>query len=287
MLIFRSPQQIMGVLVKKYLPQVLNISGENIYHVTIMPCYDKKLEASREEFFNEVTQTRDVDCVITPSMFFFVNYFHKLILFYYLAVEIEQMLQSTITHLSETPLGSFDWPWKTPAPQRNIWAHESSGSGGYSDYIFKHALKEFFNEEINELNYNTIKNSDFREIIFERNGKALRFAIANGFRNIQNIVQKLKRGKSVYHYVEVMACPSGCLNGGAQIRPREGVHSRELIMQIEEFYKKLPKSDPENFDVQNLYQTFFDGHNSDKSIALLHTSYRMIEKNTTALNIKW
>lgn len=197
------------------------------------------------------------------------------------------MLKSTIGHLLNAPLDIFDWPWKSPAPISHIWAHESSGSGGYSDYIFKHALKEFFNSEINELNYKTIKNSDFREISYEENGRILRFAIVNGFRNIQNLVQKLKRGKSIYHYVEVMACPSGCLNGGAQIRPKDGVPSRELIMEMESIYHKLPKSEPENIDTQNIYNNFLDGHDSDKSLSLLHTSYRMIEKNTTALNIKW
>lgn len=197
------------------------------------------------------------------------------------------MLQSTNAQIIDAPLDSFDWPWKTPNLSSNIWAHESSGSGGYSDYIFKQAVKEFFNEEINELTYKTIKNSDFREIIYENGEQSLRFAIVNGFRNIQNLVQKLKRGKSPYHYVEVMACPSGCLNGGAQIRPKDGIPSRELIIQMENFYKTLPKSQPDNMDTQNIYNKFLDGINSDKSLSLLHTSYRMIEKNTTALNIKW
>lgn len=63
----RSPQQIMGVLIKQWLAKKLSKSSENIYHVTIMPCYDKKLEASREDFFDEVVNSRDVDCVITSS----------------------------------------------------------------------------------------------------------------------------------------------------------------------------------------------------------------------------
>lgn len=63
----RSPQQIMGVLVKDYLAKKLNIPSSRIYHVTIMPCYDKKLEASREDFYSEVSEARDVDCVITSS----------------------------------------------------------------------------------------------------------------------------------------------------------------------------------------------------------------------------
>lgn len=69
----RSPQQIMGVLVKQLLAQQKRIPGSLIYHVTIMPCYDKKLEASREDFFSEVLQSRDVDCVITSSKFKIVS----------------------------------------------------------------------------------------------------------------------------------------------------------------------------------------------------------------------
>lgn len=57
-----------------------------------------------------------------------------------------------------------------------------------------------------------VRNPDFREITLERDGQVvLKFAIANGFRNIQNLVQKLKRGKTPYHFVEVMACPSGMI----------------------------------------------------------------------------
>jgi iron only hydrogenase large subunit-like protein len=63
----RSAQQIMGVLVKKVLAEKLGVTAEHIYHVTIMPCYDKKLEASREDFFSEAENSRDVDCVITSS----------------------------------------------------------------------------------------------------------------------------------------------------------------------------------------------------------------------------
>lgn len=63
----RSPQQIMGVLAKQLLGQKLNTPPEKIYHITIMPCYDKKLEASRSDFFNEVLNCKDVDCVITSS----------------------------------------------------------------------------------------------------------------------------------------------------------------------------------------------------------------------------
>ena len=89
-----------------------------------------------------------------------------------------------------------------------------------------------FGEELDNLSYKTLKNADFREVTLEREGKVLlKFAIANGFRNIQNLVQKLKRKRCDYDFVEILACPSGCLNGGAQLRPEEVRETRFYFLQ--------------------------------------------------------
>lgn len=110
----------------------------------------------------------------------------------------------------------------------------------------------------------------------------------NGFRNIQNLVQRLKRGKSPYHYVEIMACPSGCLNGGAQVRPTGSVTSKELTFLLENTYNSLPQINPEeNETVWKLYRSWLGGQDSDKAVAMLHTEYSAVEKLSTALNIKW
>lgn len=259
----------MGVLVKQYLAQQLSMSADRIYHVTVMPCYDKKLEASREDFFNEVADSRDVDCVIT-------------------SIEIEQMLSGENINLLDEKAVRMDWPWKTEAPPHSVYGYETSGSGGYAEYIFKYAASELFGEQITEVNFKSLRNPDFKEVSLERDGKVvLCFAIANGFRNIQNLVQKLKRGKSFYHFVEIMACPSGCLNGGAQIRPGGGDSVREMTAQLIEFYQRLPKPDIDNSDVKLIYNQFLDGVDSDKARSLLHTSYHAVEKMNSALNIKW
>ena len=63
----KSPQQIMGSLVKSYLADQLGLKPNAVYHVTVMPCFDKKLEASRSDFYNDLYSTRDVDCVITAG----------------------------------------------------------------------------------------------------------------------------------------------------------------------------------------------------------------------------
>ena len=88
--------------------------------------------------------------------------------------------------------------------------------------VFRYLARTLYEEEIETLTYKTLKNTDFREVILERDGKTLlKFAIANGFRNIQNLVQKLKRKRCDFDFVEVLACPSGCVNGGAQLRHAE------------------------------------------------------------------
>ncbi|XP_045491460.1 probable cytosolic Fe-S cluster assembly factor GL21135 [Colias croceus] len=264
----KSPQQIMGSLVKQHLSAKRELISGEMYHVTFMPCYDKKLEASREDFYSDVMNCHDVDCVIT-------------------AIELEQMLSSEGKSLSEVPSADLDWPWGEGAP--GLRSHGSSGSGGFADHLFVYAAEQLFGESSAPLVYKNLRNPDFREVTLERDGKeVLKFAIANGFRNIQNLVQKLKRGKSPYHYVEVMACPSGCLNGGAQIRPINGESGRDLIAQLHTMYKELPQSIPsESGPIAQLYGEWLVGKHSDKARAMLHTQYRALEKNDVALNIKW
>ncbi|ALC40395.1 CG17683 [Drosophila busckii] len=266
----RSPQQIMGVLVKQLLADKLGVPGSKIYHVTVMPCYDKKLEASREDFYSEANASRDVDCVIT-------------------SIELEQMLQTEEKTLQQYEPTKLDWPWTDAPPERMVWAHEETMSGGYAEHIFKYAAKELFNENTPDiLQFKPLRNRDFSEMSLEKDGQTvLKFAIANGFRNIQNLVQKLKRGKASYNFVEVMACPSGCINGGAQVRPITGQHVRELTQQLETLYMQLPRSNPENEHTKYIYGDFLDGANSEKAMELLHTSYHAVEKLNTALNIKW
>lgn len=267
----RSPQQIMGVLVKKYLAEKLGKSSDKFYHITIMPCFDKKLEASREDYFDEVLNSHDVDCVITP-------------------IEIEQMLQKLKKDITEYGTQCLDWPWEevekgTILLQR----HESSGSGGYCEYILKDIMENVLHKNLEDINFKHLTNPDFKEIVIEENGEVLlAVAIANGFRNIQNLVQKIKRKKCKYHFVEVMACPSGCLNGGALLRPENVQLNKTFTGELEQMYNQLPNSNPENEHVHKVLDEFFDKSNSEKIEKLLHTTYHAVEKEKkSALNIKW
>ncbi|NWI93988.1 NARFL factor, partial [Pitta sordida] len=263
----KSPQQVMGSLVKGYFAEQQHLRPEQIYHVTVMPCYDKKLEASRPDFFNQQHQSRDVDCVITTG-------------------EVLNLLEQegvSLADMCPTPLDAV----LGRGAAEELSTHPGGGSGGYLEHIYRHAAKELFGIQVDTIHYKPLKNKDFQEVTLERDGTVLlQFALAYGFRNIQNLVQKLKRGKSPYHYVEVMACPSGCLNGGGQIK-LEG-DSKEGLLQVQRLYESPNAEIPEeNQAVAELYQHWLGGPDSEKARGMLHTEYHPLEKANTAFNIKW
>lgn len=262
----KSPQQMMGSLVKDYFAKQRSVTPDQIYHVTVMPCYDKKLEASRADFFSEEYETRDVDCVITSG-------------------EVLKMLEQEGLSLANVDPMPLDTIFGSVA-DGEVVGHSGGGSGGYLEHIFKHASKELFGIEVNQIIYKTLRNKDFQEVTLEQDGNVLlRFALAYGFRNIQNLVQKLKRGKLTYHYVEVMACPSGCLNGGGQIRAEESGSGKDLLQQVEDLYTAVTVQAPEaNESIQQLYQQWLGGTGHTQT---LHTQYHAVEKVDSALNIKW
>ena len=117
------------------------------------------------------------------------------------------------------------------------------------------------------------RNQDFRETVLTIDDQVrLRFAYAYGFRNIQNIVQKLKRNKCDYDFVEIMACPSGCINGGGQIRSID-----VNLDDVRHVYETLP----------HLNQPL-DLRLDEENLVPLLTEYRAIEKNSSnAFNLKW
>ncbi|NXM78082.1 NARFL factor, partial [Serilophus lunatus] len=261
----KSPQQVMGSLVKGYFAEQQHCPPEHIYHVTVMPCYDKKLEASRPDFFNQQHQSRDVDCVITTG-------------------EVLKLLEQegvSLADVDPTPLDAM----LSSAAAEELSTHPGGGSGGYLEHIYRHAAKELFGIQVDTIEYKPLKNKDFQEVTLQRDGAVLlHFALAYGFRNIQNLVQKLKRGKCPYHYVEVMACPSGCLNGGGQIK----LESKDQLQQVERLYESPKVEIPEeNQAVAELYQHWLGGRDSEKALGVLHTEYHPVERANTGFNIKW
>ncbi|KAN0037861.1 hypothetical protein ACTA71_000032 [Dictyostelium dimigraforme] len=276
----KSPQQIMGTLVKYYFAEkIINTKPSNIYHVTIMPCYDKKLEASRNDFYNDIFKTKDVDCVLSTTEI------------------LDLFKEKEIDFLSLEEDNSIEDQFFQLSPSNEFYSIKGS-SGGYLEFVYKYAAKELFNVDIVEpIEYKVGRNQDFKEVSLEIDGKkVLNFAQAYGFRNIQNIVRKIKTNiaakkdaSSQYDFVEIMACPSGCINGGGQIKAEGIKENKTILLESEEKYNEnvILRQPIDNQSVQNIYNTWLNGCFSTDSKTNLHTQYHRIEKTTNALNIKW
>lgn len=135
---------------------------------------------------------------------------------------------------------------------------------------------------VSELPYKMGKNSDFKELNVTHNNQSLNFAIAYGFRNIQNITRLMKTKNLKYDYIEVMACPSGCLNGGGQIKSED----KAVVSKCSSLYGSLPVRDPMNSPVLKLvYSTWLDSIGSEKAKEYLYTNFHAVD--TSMVSIRW
>jgi len=160
----KSPQQVMGTIVKEYFSQRLNTSGDQIYHACIMPCYDKKLEASRDDFYNDILKTRDVDTVLA-------------------SMEIVDMIRDQGVDFKSLPEAPIDQLFNNIDDQGNLYG-VSGSAGGYLEFIFKYAARELFQKEVKEVVFQNISRrggSDLRSTTLVSDaGETLLTFVASG-----------------------------------------------------------------------------------------------------------
>ncbi|CAN0890831.1 Protein NAR1 [Linum grandiflorum] len=281
----KSPQQTIGAIIKHHVCHKMGLRPDDIYHVTVMPCYDKKLEAARDDFSFQLEETvptshsdiriTEVDSVLTSG--------EILDLIKLKAVDFEALEESPLDRL----LTNVD-------DQGHLYGVAGS-SGGYAETVFRYAAKTLFGREIEgPLEFKTLRNTDFREVSLIVDEKVvLKFALCYGFQNLQNVVNKVKTKKCDYHFVEVMACPSaGCLNGGGQIKPTQRPTPKEMkellrlteTVYIENVRNEEPHSNP---IVRGLYEEWLGQPGSEKAKRYMHTEYHPLVKSLTAKLHDW
>ncbi|ERN19103.1 hypothetical protein AMTR_s00061p00134950 [Amborella trichopoda] len=172
-------------------------SPDKVYHVSVMPCYDKKLEASRDDFVfsmgrqgetgQEAAGPRiaEVDSVLTTGE----------------VLDLIKLKSCDFRSLEEAPLDRL----LTNVDEEGHLYGVQGGFGGYADTIFLCAAKRLFGKDMQgPVEFKILRNTDFREATLEVDGKiVLKFVLCYGFRNLQNIVRKIKTGKSDYHFADV------------------------------------------------------------------------------------
>ncbi|XP_058734494.1 protein NAR1-like [Vicia villosa] len=279
----KSPQQTIGTIIKRYLCQDMELRPEEVYHVTVMPCYDKKLEASRDDFIfrleslsdegreGEANMISEVDSVLTTG-------------------EILELIQSKEVDFKSLEEAPLDKLLSNINEEGHLYGVRGS-SGGYAETIFRYAAKTLFGRHIDgPLNFRNIKNSDFQEVTLEVDGETvLKFALCYGFSNLQKVIPKMKTGKSDYHFLEIMACPSGCLNGGGQIKPISGQSAKELNRLLESVYmENVLETEPfDNPIIKGLYDKWLRQPGSEKARRYMHTQYHPVEKSITSELHDW
>lgn len=327
----KSAQQITGCILKSVAAKELAVPREEIYHLSIMPCFDKKLESARPEV--EDLGSPDVDCVLTAKE---------------LIRLVTEANLSLIPELGKSNLDSVgiddvydlaapaSWPLKTLS-----WANDSgSESGGYAyNYLglTKNHLIETDPENYQESDFSIMtlegRNSDIYELrLMHKDTKVASAGVVNGFRNIQNLVRKLKpspggatstkkvnplaarrvarRGKaatpqapetaadaSKCDYVEVMACPNGCINGGGQISGPVQGQEKEWLSQVKELYELIGIQDLSAIGSDQMVKALeessqrFVAEDGVSTQRLYTTKFNEVEKptdpNAILLGAKW
>lgn len=292
----KSPQQVLGHIIKLIVPLIKDDSYNSnlpVYHCVIMPCYDKKLESTRKEntLQFEDGPLKEVDNVISTAE---LKTLSNLIDF-----DFTKSTDETPNIYCSLSGALYNYANRGEIPLKNIQIQDYSqffiqssnlSSNGYASYILNRYIADFniTNYQIKQKN---IKNSDFQEITLEIEGKAsLHFALVYGFRNIQTILRKKKEHK--YSYIEIMACPGGCLNGGAQYKPEgEEETSRTLLSKLENTVKScLPSSIELNLlkeldsQIQKLINQTEKANDSHKSLYL--ADFKAV-KETILTSLKW
>ncbi len=252
----KSPQQMFGAVMKTYFAKKIGVAPENIYTVSVMPCVAKKGESEMELFYGEYAG-HDIDAVITTR-------------------ELVKMMRSA--HIKPDTLVDAE----SDRPM-----HAGTGAGvifGATGGVMEAALRSAYYiikgenppadafKAVRSQGFN--KNDGVQEADFRVNDITVRTAVVSGLGNTRALLESIERGESKYDFVEVMACPGGCVGGGGQ-----PIHDGEELAfeRGKNLYDLDEKSDirfsHENPDILALYDEYFERPMSHKAHMLLHTEH--------------
>lgn len=258
----KSPQQMMGALVKTYYAKKLGKKPEDIFMVSVMPCTAKKFEAQRAEM--NASGVQDVDVVLTTR-------------------ELGKMIRQAGIDFASLEDSEMDAPLGLSSGAADIFAN----TGGVMEAALRTVYELVTGRELPFANLHVtpvegLEGIKEAKVKFENvtpeykflEGVTASIAVAHTLKNARQLVEKVRRGEADYHFVEVMTCPGGCIGGGGQPRTTTDDIRRARIAAIykEDEGKKLRKSH-DNRDIKQIYAEFL-GHPLGKlSHELLHTHY--------------
>ncbi|MBQ9874630.1 MAG: iron hydrogenase small subunit [Thermoguttaceae bacterium] len=247
----RSPQGMFGSVAKKILPEQLGCKREDLVVVSIMPCTAKKFEAGLDKF--KVDGVPETDIVITTS-------------------EVQRMISSLGIKLDELEPEAFDMPLGFSTGAGVIFGT----SGGVMEAALRFAVEKATGKTLENVDFKMVRGMDkIKEATLETPAGEVRIAVCHGLASARALIEKIKSGEAKYDFVEVMACPGGCISGGGQpFGATDAIRKqRQAGMYVADKTAQLQKSQ-DNYLVDKCYQEHIGGGpGSHEAHELLHTTY--------------
>jgi NADH-quinone oxidoreductase subunit G len=247
----RSPQQMFGSLAKKILPEKLGVKRENLSIVSVMPCTAKKFEAKLDKFRRDGMP--DVDHVLTTQ-------------------EAARMFEEAGIRFRDLAPQSMDMPLGFKTGAGVIFG----ASGGVTEAALRYAVEKIKGVELDAVDFHEVRGeAGLREAEYNLDGLQIKVAIVHGLANAKKLAEAAARGECAYDFIEVMACPGGCVAGAGQPVSKEPTTRAERTAALYEADKMLQlHKSQDNHLVAECYQKHLGEIGGHKSHELLHTSYR-------------
>lgn len=246
----KSPMQMMGALIKTYWAEKKGLDPESIYSVGIMPCIAKKFEAQRPEMTRQGRS--DVDAVLTTR---------ELVgLLKIFGVDIHTLEPETV----DSAMG-----------QRSSAGKIFGAAGGVMEAAVRSAHKLITGEEMNNLKIEALRGFEpVKRTTVKIGDIDLNIAAVNGLAGVKEIIEEIREGRSDLHFIEVMACPGGCINGGGQplTVKEENIRKRMSCLYAIDATETI-RTSHSNPEIKQLYEEYLEKPLSEKSHHLLHTHY--------------
>ena len=252
----RSPQQMFGALVKTYYAEQAGIDPADIFVVSVMPCTAKKYEVRREEQ-RLPNGCMPVDVSLTTR-------------------ELGRMITQAGMLFDHLPEGQFDEMLGISTGAATIFG----ASGGVMEAALRTVVEQLTGDEMAPLEFREVRGMEgVKEASYELPGRTVRVCVASGLHNVKLVLDGIRDGSMQYDFVEFMACPGGCINGGGQpiqhadvrnFTDIKGLRAAALYRQDEDMEYRRSHMNPV---VQTVYHTYLGEPGSPLAHALLHCSY--------------
>ncbi|MBS5736784.1 MAG: [FeFe] hydrogenase, group A [Clostridiales bacterium] len=257
----KSPQGMYGALMKSYYAEKKGIDPKDIFVASVMPCTAKKFERTREGY--SVDGLCDIDAALTTR-------------------ELAKMIKRAGINFNALPDEEFDPIFGGATGAGHIFG----ASGGVMEAALRTVVEKLENKELPSLDFKEVRGMEgIKEASYNVAGMEVKLAVVSGTANAAKLLDKIKRGEASYHFIEVMACPGGCVNGGGQ--PIHDAYTRANVdikglraaaLYTEDEKSKIRKSH-ESPVVKKVYAEYLGEAGGHKAHHLLHTTYVPRKRN--------